>query len=276
MRPTPTLETIADLVRRAGAEVLKIEREGITRDRKADRTIVTNADHAADRVLREGLAKAFPDIPILSEESGLHAVESTARFWAVDPLDGTKAFARGDAGFAVMVGLVEAGRPVAGAVYDPRRDELFLGAEGWGVARSLGGAPLAPANRPARSGPPRLVVTSSMPDAEAERLAAALGAEAPPHKVHSVGVKVGLLVSGAYDVYANTHPVSVWDLAAPAAVLAAAGGTFTDVEGRPLDLSPTTERVAGGTLATLGVDHAAVLAALRRVGFGPAPARATI
>jgi 3'-phosphoadenosine 5'-phosphosulfate (PAPS) 3'-phosphatase len=101
-----------------------------------------------------------------------------------------------------------------------------------------------------------------MPDDEGRRVAAALGAAAP-HRVHSVGVKIALLATGAYDVYVNTHPISVWDLAAPAAILAEAGGTYSDLDGRPLPLRADGTKVAGGTLATIGRDHAAVLAAVR-------------
>lgn len=266
------LEVAAALARRAAAEVLRIEREGVTRDRKADRSIVTNADHASDRILRDGLRAAFPSIPILTEESGLEGDAAAGTFWAVDPLDGTRAFARGEEGFAVMLGLVEGNRPVLGAVLDPRRDALYLAAEGCGAWIEETGRPrrrLAPAPH---SGPPRLVVTTSMPEAESARLAAALGAS-DVRKIHSVGVKIALLAAGAYDVYVNTHAVAVWDLAAPAAILAAAGGTYSDLEGRPLPFPPTSEKVRGGTLATIGRDHAAILAAVRSALDAAPPGR---
>lgn len=261
------LEAVVPLVRRAGDEILRIEREGITRERKADHTIVTNADRAADRILRDGLRAAFPSVPVLTEESGLAGCPAGGRvagagiFFVVDPLDGTRAFARGEAGFAVMVGLVEAGAPVLGVVLDPRSGDLFVAARGRGAWRERGGARERLAPR-ARSGPPRLVVTSSMPEGEGRRLAEALGA-GPPHRVHSVGVKIALLATGAYDVYVNTHPVSVWDIAAPAAILAEAGGTYTDLDGRPVVLRAETAKAASGTLATVGRDHMAVLAAVR-------------
>src|SRR5262249_20146373 len=108
---------------------------------KTDRTPVTAADIAAERIIEAMLEAAFPDIPILAEErceaEGLPP--SAPCFWAVDPLDGTREFIARNGEFAVSIGLVEAGRPVLGVVHGPAKGLTYTAC-----------APGAASPRPAR------------------------------------------------------------------------------------------------------------------------------
>lgn len=95
--------------------------------RKSDDSPVTEADLAADHVIAEGLARAFPDIPAITEESATsHHETGHERFFLVDPLDGTKDFVRRGGDFTVNIALIERGRPRVGIVYAPARGRLWM------------------------------------------------------------------------------------------------------------------------------------------------------
>src|SRR5436309_10389032 len=102
---------------------------------KDDTTPVTAADLASERIIVEMLTSAFPEIPIVSEETVPAAgfASPAARFWVVDPLDGTKEFVARNGEFAVLIGLVENGRPVLGVVHGPALDVTYV-ADGAGTA----------------------------------------------------------------------------------------------------------------------------------------------
>ncbi|MDQ7052223.1 MAG: inositol monophosphatase family protein [candidate division KSB1 bacterium] len=125
------LEWLANVVRKAGDVVLKYYDGNARVEYKAPADPVTIADRAANEFLVNEIQKAFPDDAVLAEESK----DDPRRFersliWMVDPLDGTKEFIARNGEFSVMVGLVEDGHPVLGAVYQPTEDRLYLGARG--------------------------------------------------------------------------------------------------------------------------------------------------
>jgi len=196
---------------------------------------VTEADHAANRVIVAALAAAFPADAILSEESADSAERLGAgRVWIVDPLDGTREFLAQNGEFAVMIGLAVDGRAVLGAVYQPAGDVLFAAAEGQGATLTRAGETV-----PLRCGAPgadglRLVGSRSHPDPLLVRMQEALGiTDVRPSG--SVGVKCGLIALGERDLYVHPVPyLKEWDTCAPEAILRAAGGDVTDCRGGPL------------------------------------------
>src|SRR5882672_1303565 len=110
MRPAPSevnsfLEVARELALQASARLMELRLSPLQKTRKADHSLVTNADHEADRIIREGLRKAFPDHAILTEESVMDGLADSEYVWVVDPLDGTKAYVNGTSGFSVMIGL---------------------------------------------------------------------------------------------------------------------------------------------------------------------------
>ena len=128
----------------AGEAILKVYAEEFDVRHKTDKTPVTEADLAAERIIVDRLMSAFPDIPCVAEE----LCESEGmppccdRFWAIDPLDGTREFVARNGEFAVLIALVEEGRPVLGVVHGPAVG-LTYAACGPGTAtrRRNGGAP---------------------------------------------------------------------------------------------------------------------------------------
>src|ERR1700761_3428965 len=119
---------LADICEAAAALILPLWRSGLAVQHKADESPVTEADQKGEALILKALAERFPDIPVISEEDASEFGTPDAigpRFFLVDPLDGTKAFVKGDPNFTVNIGLIDNGRPVAGAVVAPPTAETW-------------------------------------------------------------------------------------------------------------------------------------------------------
>src|SRR5436309_4238474 len=133
------LDPLLDMALRAalagGEAVMRVYADPFEVTQKDDKTPVTEADLASERVIVTMLTAAFPDIPVVSEETVPEAgfASPAARFWVVDPLDGTKEFVARNGEFAVLIGLVENGRALLGVVHGPALDVTYV-ADGAGTA----------------------------------------------------------------------------------------------------------------------------------------------
>lgn len=233
------LECAADLARSAGDVILAARANGFAVSAKADASPVTDADRAAEALIREGLAPI--GIPIVAEEAEAAGAASTpsGEYWLVDPLDGTREFAAGRDEFTVNIGLVRNGRPVLGVVLLPASAELFLGIPGNGCWKETGwrnGAVGARRAIHARMPPAEgATVYASRQHRDGARLVAWLAARRP-HRVVNIGsaVKFCRLAEGAGDLYPRFGTTMEWDTAGPQAVLEAAGGACLAADGAPL------------------------------------------
>ncbi len=226
---------------------------------------VTDADREANALIVDALAERWPEDAILAEESPVTSDRwrSADRCWVIDPLDGTSDFVKGREGFAVMIGLLVDGEPRLGAVHVPRAGRTFTGVVGAGAEEERDGRrrPLAVSRR-TRASELRVIASIAHRDA---RLEAALAALAPAEtlQVGSVGYKVGKIAADEADLYvATTGAISLWDTAAPQAILHAAGGRFLDLDGRPLHYRGPGLTHPRGLLATNGAAAADVVARL--------------
>jgi len=232
----PLLDVAIRAAEAAGEAILKVYAEPFDVLEKSDRTPVTAADLAAERVIVEMLAAAAPDIPIVSEETAPEDgfKPPAARFWLVDPLDGTREFIAKNGEFAVCIGLVEAGRAVLGVVHGPARRVTYAAA-GPGTARRIrgGGAPEPIAARvPSAAG---VVVVHSRSHDNSRRLAEYFaGRPVRERQVCGSALKFGVLAAGEADFYPRFGTTMEWDTAAGQAVLEAAGGSVVEVDGAPL------------------------------------------
>lgn len=253
------------LAREAGAAIERIRERGFTTQEKLDRSPVTEADLAADAVIRAGLTAAYPGDGILSEESGATPGPPRARTWVVDPLDGTEAFVDGKArGYAVQIGLLSGEAAVLGVVYEAHEDRLWWAVRGQGTHLEDAGVVSGPLRVSARDDLAEMpLITSTRVDLE--RLARLLAVGLPDGgRLRSVGVKVGELVSGRADVYVSEHPISYWDSCAPLVVLEEAGGVITHLDGAPFEYALDPARGArhdGPLVASNGTRHAELCAA---------------
>jgi myo-inositol-1(or 4)-monophosphatase len=116
-------EWLEAIVRAAGEIALK-HFHHVTAQRKTDTTLVTNADREVERFLRETISQAFPADSVLGEEMGARKGRS-GRVWAVDPIDGTAAYAAGLPVWGVSIGILQDREPVAGIFYLPVVDEVY-------------------------------------------------------------------------------------------------------------------------------------------------------
>src|SRR5690606_38651339 len=142
--------------REAGAAILDVYRTEFDVEHKDDSSPLTEADLRSHRIILARLGERYPDVPVLSEESGDAApyeVRSGWRFYVlVDPLDGTKEFVKRNGQFTVNIALMEDGKPVAGVVYAPDLDWMYFGTREGSFKVEAGGDPIrlqpsaAPAN----------------------------------------------------------------------------------------------------------------------------------
>lgn len=199
---------------------------------KAGGSPVTDADLAVDRFLRGALMAMTPDYGWLSEETADHPSRlDRSRVWVVDPIDGTRAFARGDTDWTVAVGIVEDGVPVAGFVFAPVREQFYEALPGSGA--TLNGRPIAVSAREAVAG-----ATLAGPKPALETVAALHGTVAMAPKIHSLAYRIVQVAEGVLDGGIAGGASNDWDLAAAHAVLAGAGGRLVGRSGR----APTYNR----------------------------------
>ncbi len=231
------LELAARLADEAGVVILAVRARGFETLRKADRSPVTEADHAAEALILKGLRAATPDIPVIAEEeveAGLEP-EKANSYWLVDPLDGTREFSALRDEFTVNIGLVRDGRAVLGAVGVPAYGEMFggmLGPPAVAWKQTAAGRVAIAARHPPEGGMDVLASRSHGGDPRLEALLAG-------RKVKSVtnmgsALKIVRLAEGAGDLYPRFGRTMEWDTAAPQAILEAAGGTLSHMDGTPL------------------------------------------
>jgi 3'-phosphoadenosine 5'-phosphosulfate (PAPS) 3'-phosphatase len=222
----------------AGALVRNMRAIGVSTRAKDDASPVTEADEAADALIRSRLTAAFPGDGWISEESVAAAGDTaTSASWVVDPIDGTESYVDGGVrGYAVQIARVVGGEVVLGVVYEPRERLLMFAARGRGAfTQADGGPPIAIVPAPHAAGaPPRFVASARTEAATLDALTGSGLAQAGLFR--SVGVKVGMLVREEAEVYPATHRVALWDIAAPMVILEEAGGCMTDRAGQRLRL----------------------------------------
>ncbi len=234
------IEPLTDLVARAGAAILAINRRTMTASGKADGSPVTEADLAADRVLAEGLARLVPEVQTLSEErSHLAQLPYSSSFFLIDPLDGTKEFVAGRDEFTVNLALVTDGVPLLGIVGAPALGLICRGLVGRGAERLIisGGAPCSPVpihtrTMPVGGKPWVAAVSRSHGDERTEAFI-----DARPGAVRQVAgsaIKFCRVAEGEADIYPRLSPTCEWDVAAGHAVVTAAGGKVTNATGAAL------------------------------------------
>ncbi|MDR3486721.1 MAG: 3'(2'),5'-bisphosphate nucleotidase CysQ [Bradyrhizobium sp.] len=234
------MEPLTDLVIQAGAAILAVNRRTMKIGGKTDGSPVTEADLAADRIIREGLARLVPEVPTLSEECiPLAKPPYDGSFFLVDPLDGTKEFVAGRDEFTVNLALVTNGTPLLGIIGAPALGLIWRGLVGRGAERltthdasARVAEPIHTRRIPARGAPWIVAVSRSHGDARTEAFI-----ESRPGAVRQAlgsAVKFGRVAEGSADIYPRLAPTSEWDIAAGHAVVTAAGGRITGAKGADL------------------------------------------
>jgi len=225
---------LADICEEAARLILPLWRTGLAVTHKADASPVTEADQRGEKLILERLAALYPDAHVISEEDASEFGTPDAvgrRFFLVDPLDGTKAFVRGDPNFTVNIGLIEDGVPVAGAVAAPATGEVWFTAGGLALKRLAGQAAAPVQARPWPEGAALALVSHTMKAETAQALADRYGFDL--REPMDSSIKFCRIAEGAADIYPRHGPTMEWDTAAGHAVLLAAGGRLATPEGQP-------------------------------------------
>jgi 3'(2'), 5'-bisphosphate nucleotidase len=220
----------------AGEAILKVYATAFDVRLKADNTPVCEADLASEHIIVAMLSEAFPEIPIASEEmaeaEGLPA--SSARFWLVDPLDGTKEFIARNGEFAVLIALVEDGIPVLGVIHGPALGITYAACGPGTATRHKSGyrRERISARIPSPDG---LVVIHSRSHENSRRLAEFLQSyPVRDRKKCGSALKFGAIAAGGADLYPRFGTTMEWDTAAGQAILESAGGRVETLAGTPL------------------------------------------
>jgi 3'(2'), 5'-bisphosphate nucleotidase len=234
------IEPITELVIRAGLAILGVNRTVMSVQEKIDRSPVTEADLAANRILLEGLSRLAPGVLVLSEECAyLPSPSHHESFFLVDPLDGTKEFVAGRSEFTVNVALVTGRSPLLGIISAPALGTIWRGIVGqgakrltlrdgaWSVADAIHTKP-----RPSPGEPWLVAVSRSHGDARTDAFIVARGGALRSELGSSV--KFARVAEGKIDVYPRLSPTHEWDVAAGDAIVTAAGGKVTDSQGNPI------------------------------------------
>jgi histidinol-phosphatase len=255
------LETARRAVAVASQAALRYFRGGVAVEWKSDHSPVTAADRDAEAAILAEIRKDFRDHEILTEESGTHGGNPGCR-WIVDPLDGTRGFARGGTFWGPLVALEHNDEVVAGAMALPALGESYWAARGLGCF--LNGA--------------RLRVSSISDWAEATVSLGEIRALLAPPRGEAVGdlmrtaasvrcygdlAGCAMVLTGRAEAWLEAG-VRVWDLAPQWILVEEAGGRFTDFAGR-------RSLESGTAIATNGLVHEHVLRALTHVGQLPQP-----
>jgi len=237
----PLLAEVEVIAERAGEVILGYYKGVIAQRAKADASPVTAADEAAEAVIVPALQALTPDVPVVSEEAVAagHIPEvrgpgnPSNRFWLVDPLDGTKEFISRNGEFTVNIALIEEGRPLLGVVHVPALATTYGGiVPGIARRRRAGMARAIAVRKPPGDG---VIVLSSRSHGDAEAMDAFLETErVGGHRTAGSALKFCLVAEGIADLYPRLGRTMEWDTAAGHAVVVAAGGRVTTLDGADL------------------------------------------
>jgi 3'(2'), 5'-bisphosphate nucleotidase len=238
--PSPFAQSLAAIAWGAGEIVLKHYNaaEGVLARRKDDQSPVTAADEDAEAFILAALAKLAPATAVIAEEevAAGRTQEIGARFFLVDPLDGTKEFLGRNGEFTVNIAEVQNGVPVRGVVFAPVKERMFIGEPGgaFEIATEPGVEPQWNAARPihVRAAPADgmvAVASRSHRDSKTDEYLAHYRIK--DFVTAGSSLKFCLLAAGEADIYPRHGRTMEWDTAAGHAVLAAAGGTMTKLDG---------------------------------------------
>jgi 3'(2'), 5'-bisphosphate nucleotidase len=230
------VDPIVALAEDAGRAILEVYATDFDVQSKDDESPLTQADLASHRWIEAGLLSLTPDIPIISEESGLPDFAERSqwrRYWLIDPLDGTKEFVNRNDEFTVNIALIQDGRPVLGVVHVPVLGKTYVGCEGVGAQRREGDSePVAITVARTAGEPPRIVGSRSHRGASLDAYLDKLG----DHDMVPMGssLKFCVVAEGGADLYPRLGPTSEWDTAAAQAVVEQAGGRVVTLDSKPM------------------------------------------
>jgi len=232
MDPCALRDFATELAREAGAELRQAYGGAHALERKSAIDLVTETDRRAEALILERLRARFPGDAVLAEESGVHESAPSPVRWLIDPLDGTTNFAHNYPFFCVSIAAESAGRLVAGAVYDPVREEMFAAAAGHGATLNDTALLVSSIERLEDS----LLVTGfpydvrEHPERHVPLFQAFLMRAQGIRRDGSAALNLCYLAMGRFDGFWEGS-LSPWDIAAGVLIVREAGGEVTRYDG---------------------------------------------
>jgi 3'(2'), 5'-bisphosphate nucleotidase len=246
---SPFARKLAEIAWHAGEIILTHYEAGTEARQKEDHSPVTAADEEAEQFILARLKVEWPEIAVVAEEEAAAGRIATigARFFLVDPLDGTKEFIKRNGEFTVNIAEIENGTPLRGVVYAPAMNRMFIGDGANGAFELDTEAHKLPdfararpiAARPAPADGLIAVASRSHRDTKTEEYLAAY--KVKDFLAAGSSLKFCLVAAGEADIYPRHGRTMEWDTAAGHAVLSAAGGTVTQLDGAPFIYGKTAE-----------------------------------
>jgi 3'(2'), 5'-bisphosphate nucleotidase len=225
----------------------------------APANISTDADRQAQEIILNHLRRVFPTDALCAEETTatLTGVPHTGpRLWIVDPIDGTRGFARKVGEFSVMIALVQEDAIAVGVVQEPAKDRLTWAVRGGGCWRRDGAASATRCHVTTTSDLAQATLTQSHSDPRNPSRRVRLLQPARVIETYSAGVKLAQVARGEADLYLNTYDASHdWDICAGEILVTEAGGRVTKLDGTQLRYGLPGALQTGGVLASNGWLH---------------------
>jgi myo-inositol-1(or 4)-monophosphatase len=242
--------TLLEAVQSAADEVRRfIDLDFKISNKEGVNNLVTEVDHASEKIIMDTIKKNFPDHYILTEESGEIYQDSQYK-WIIDPIDGTVNFAHRIPICCISIGVEHNGKMVLGAVYNPFMNELFLAERGCGA--TLNDRPISVSKK--ESVINSCLVTGfpytylDMPNGPLEVFDRLIRRGIPVRRLGSAAIDLCWVACGRFDGFYE-HKLNAWDSAAGFLLVEEAGGKVTDLKGSPY--SPYQP----GIVATNGIIH---------------------
>jgi myo-inositol-1(or 4)-monophosphatase len=236
---SPLITVMTDAVLKAAKSLRRDfgEVENLQVSRKGPGDFVSAADHRAETVLREALQKSRPGYGFILEESGLIEGADKTHTWHIDPLDGTNNFLHAIPHFAISVALEREGEIVAGIVYNPALDEMYIAEKGKGAFVNNRRLRVSGRREMADS-----IVACGIPGLGRahhplflRELSAVMLAAGGLRRAGTASLDLAYVAAGRYDGYWE-RGVKSWDIAAGIILVREAGGFVSDADGKPSPL----------------------------------------
>lgn len=221
----------AEEAARLGGQVLRSWSSRFTVREKSRSNLVTEADLASQQAIAELLHSRFPQHGLLGEEDLGHDRPPTEYCWVIDPLDGTTNYVHGFPYYAVSIGLEYRGELIAGAIFDPVRDEMFLAAAGAGATlnrRRLKVSDISTLDQAMVIA--SLPVGTSTSDIAVNRFLRVLPHVQTVQRTGSAALNLAYLAAGRLDAFWSSS-LKPWDMAAGVLLVTEAGGNVTKLDG---------------------------------------------
>lgn len=232
---SPLMTVMTDAVMKAARSLKRDfgEVENLQVSRKGPGDFVSAADRKSEQILRDALEKARPGYGLIMEEQGVVEGPDKSHCWHIDPLDGTTNFLHGMPHFCISVGLEREGQIVAGVIYDPIKDELFIAEKGKGAFMNNRRLRVA-----ARRDMVDALVICGLPHINRgdhhlflRELASVMPLVGGMRRSGSAALDMAYIACGRADAYWERN-LSSWDVAAGIILIREAGGFVSTVEGK--------------------------------------------